>query len=85
MRFQPTKIPGVSIIDIEAMSDERGSFARIFCQREFVEAWDQNGRAVRVINVGTIQRLSLCAGCTTNCRHMPNPRLFVRCAGGYLM
>jgi len=35
MIFQSTKIAGVSIIELEPKSDERGFFARAFCAREF--------------------------------------------------
>ncbi len=37
MIFQPTKLAGAFIIDIEEISDERGFFARSWCQREFEE------------------------------------------------
>lgn len=35
MIFIETNIPGVFIIDIEPIEDERGFFARTFCKREF--------------------------------------------------
>lgn len=34
MKFTETKIPGVYIIDIEPATDERGFFARTFCEKE---------------------------------------------------
>jgi dTDP-4-dehydrorhamnose 3,5-epimerase len=37
MRFTRTTIPGVVVIDLEVAQDERGSFARTFCRREFEE------------------------------------------------
>jgi dTDP-4-dehydrorhamnose 3,5-epimerase len=37
MTFTPTGIPGAWLIDLDAIGDERGSFARLFCQRSFVE------------------------------------------------
>ena len=37
MIFNPTKLSGAFIIDIERREDERGFFARAFCQREFAE------------------------------------------------
>lgn len=37
MIFTETKLKGAFIIDIERRSDERGFFARTFCQREFIE------------------------------------------------
>jgi dTDP-4-dehydrorhamnose 3,5-epimerase len=35
MRFTETKLAGVFIVDIEAVDDERGFFARSWCAREF--------------------------------------------------
>jgi dTDP-4-dehydrorhamnose 3,5-epimerase len=37
MRFTETKLAGAFIIDLERREDERGFFARAFCQREFAE------------------------------------------------
>lgn len=38
MRFHPTPIDGAFIIDLEPREDERGSFSRSFCAREFQNA-----------------------------------------------
>lgn len=38
MRFTATAIPGVVLVDVEARSDERGSFARLHCPEEFAAA-----------------------------------------------
>ncbi len=38
MRFSPTALPGVVVVDIDAHTDERGSFARLQCPDEFAEA-----------------------------------------------
>ncbi len=35
MLFRETELPGVFIIDIEMITDERGFFARSFCRKEF--------------------------------------------------
>jgi len=35
MIFSPTKLKGAYIIDLERREDERGFFARAFCQKEF--------------------------------------------------
>jgi dTDP-4-dehydrorhamnose 3,5-epimerase len=35
MRFTPTDIPGVVVIDIEPIADDRGFFARSFCRDTF--------------------------------------------------
>ena len=37
MRINTTALPGVHLIHLERIEDERGSFARSFCQREFAE------------------------------------------------
>ena len=37
MRFLPTEIAGVTLIEPELLNDERGFFARTWCQREFAE------------------------------------------------
>src|SRR5262245_35013417 len=37
MQFTPTRIGGVAILELERHEDERGFFARTFCQREFEE------------------------------------------------
>ncbi len=39
MIFQETKLKGAFIVELEPIADERGSFARSFCQKEF----KQNG------------------------------------------
>lgn len=46
MIFHETKLPGVFEIHIEAEADERGFFARTWCQQEF-EAHGLNGRLVQ--------------------------------------
>ena len=35
MKFTPTALPGVFFVDIEAIEDDRGFFARSFCRDEF--------------------------------------------------
>lgn len=37
MNFEETSLPGVFLIGLEPASDERGFFARGWCQREFAE------------------------------------------------
>lgn len=37
MRFTELSLPGAFVIDIEARADERGLFARTFCEHEFAE------------------------------------------------
>lgn len=35
MKFTETPLPGAYLIDLEMRGDERGFFARVFCEREF--------------------------------------------------
>ena len=37
MLFTETRLPGAYVIDLEARTDDRGFFARTFCEREFTE------------------------------------------------
>lgn len=37
MLFSATKLPGAYLIELEKLTDERGFFARSWCQREFAE------------------------------------------------
>jgi dTDP-4-dehydrorhamnose 3,5-epimerase len=37
MRFEPTKLSGMFIVEVEPHEDSRGIFARTFCAREFAE------------------------------------------------
>jgi dTDP-4-dehydrorhamnose 3,5-epimerase len=46
MRFRETKLRGVFEIDVEAKSDDRGFFARTWCQKEF-ETHGLNSRIVQ--------------------------------------
>lgn len=38
MRFAPTPIPGVAIVELDRHSDDRGYFARAYCPDEFAAA-----------------------------------------------
>ena len=51
MRFTETSLKGAFIIDLEPVHDERGMFARTWCQREFEAqglkvTWVQNNISV---------------------------------------
>jgi dTDP-4-dehydrorhamnose 3,5-epimerase len=35
VKFSPTELPGVYVVDLEPIEDERGFFARTWCQEEF--------------------------------------------------
>ncbi len=47
MIFTATKLPGAFIIDIERREDQRGFFARVWCQREL----EEHGLVARVAQV----------------------------------
>ncbi|HVC97962.1 MAG TPA: dTDP-4-dehydrorhamnose 3,5-epimerase family protein [Pirellulales bacterium] len=36
MRFSETRLEGACLVDLEPLADDRGFFARAFCQREFL-------------------------------------------------
>ena len=38
MRFVPTRIDGVTIVELEPSRDERGGFVRTYCEEEFAAA-----------------------------------------------
>lgn len=38
MRFTPTEIAGVTVVDLEPVSDDRGFFARLHCPQDFAAA-----------------------------------------------
>ena len=38
MRFSPTSLPGLVVVDVEPRADARGSFARLQCPDEFAAA-----------------------------------------------
>ena len=38
MKFKALKLPGVYLIELDKNEDERGFFARTFCEREFLKA-----------------------------------------------
>jgi dTDP-4-dehydrorhamnose 3,5-epimerase len=49
MKFTETPLPGAFIIDLEKRGDDRGFFARFFCEREF-QAQGLNSRIVQINN-----------------------------------
>ncbi len=47
MKFEETRLQGAFVIDLEKRGDERGFFARVFCEREFAD----HGLVTRFIQV----------------------------------
>lgn len=82
MRFVETKLAGAWIVELETIDDDRGFFARAFCQREF----DDYGIAsdVRQANLS----MSSMAG-TVRGMHFQYPpaaeNKFIRCISGALL
>ena len=79
MRFQPTPLSGVWLIELERREDERGFFARTFCEREFREHglnvnWPQANLS-RTVRRGMIRGL--------HWQVEPKPEIkLIRCSAG---
>jgi len=58
MIFHPTPLPGAYLIDLEKRGDDRGFFARAFCEREF-GAQELVTRFVQVNNSSSADRGTL--------------------------
>lgn len=81
MLFQSTKLPGAYLIDLEKKGDERGFFARVFCQNEF----DQNQLETNFIQVNN--SLSAQKGTLRGIHYQLHPKSevkLVRCIKGSL-
>ena len=77
--FQPTPLGGAWVVELEAHNDERGGFARTFCEREFAA----NGLPVRFpqCNLSTNVRAGTMRGVHFNCSPHGEDKL-VRCVRG---
>jgi len=79
MRFTPTSLSGVWLIDLEPRTDERGWFSRTWCEREFAAhqlnvRWPQ-GNLTRNLHAGTIRGL--------HWQTEPHPEIkLIRCSAG---
>jgi dTDP-4-dehydrorhamnose 3,5-epimerase len=58
MRFEPTPIQGSRLVELERRGDDRGFFARLFCEREFSRA-GLDSRFVQINNSLSAQRGTL--------------------------
>lgn len=58
MKFSPTALAGVFIIELEKRGDDRGFFARYFCEREFANH-GLNPKIVQINNSLSSQRGTL--------------------------
>jgi dTDP-4-dehydrorhamnose 3,5-epimerase len=79
LRFIETKLAGAFLIEPERLSDERGFFARTFCQREF----EANGLQPRIAqcNVSFNQKKGTLRGMHFQVAPFPEAKL-VRCTAG---
>ena len=67
MKFHKTPLEGAYLIELEKRGDDRGFFARFFCENEFGAAGLET-RFVQINNSLTRQEGHACAACTTSCR-----------------
>jgi dTDP-4-dehydrorhamnose 3,5-epimerase len=81
MIFNETPLAGVYVVDLEKRGDERGFFARAFCEREFSE----QGLATRIVAANN--SLSARKGTLRGMHYQLAPKAetkFVRCIRGAL-
>lgn len=79
MRFVPTAVPDVTIIELEPREDDRGFFARAFCAREF----EENGLNPRVVQANLSYNRT--AGTVRGLHYQRAPAAeakLIRCIGG---
>lgn len=79
MIFTPVPIHGAFLVDLEPIADDRGSFARAFCRREFAEA----GIEFDVVQCNLARSKS--AGVVRGLHYQRSPadeRKLVRCVAG---
>ena len=79
MIFTPVPIDGAFLVDLEPVADDRGSFARAFCKREFAAAGIEfevvQCNLARSVNAGVVRGLHYQ-------RSPADERKFVRCVAG---
>ena len=79
MIFKETKLKGAYVIELQPMEDERGFFARTFCQKEF-EAYGLNPKLVQC-NISYNKRKGTLRGMHYQVAPMAESKL-VRCTRG---
>ena len=81
MRFRETELPGAFVIELEKIEDNRGFFARVWCQKDF----EDNGLVSRIVQVST--SFNTKAGTLRGMHYQIAPHLetkIVRCTRGAL-
>jgi dTDP-4-dehydrorhamnose 3,5-epimerase len=79
MIFSPLRLPGAFVIDLEPRRDERGFFARTWCQREF----EAHGLTTQMVQANLSHNLR--AGTLRGLHYQANPfaeAKLVRCTRG---
>lgn len=82
MIFTETKVAGAFVIDLEKRADERGFFARMFCEREFSD----HGLATRFVQANN--SLAVTKGTLRGLHYQLAPKSevkLVRCVRGSLL
>ncbi len=79
MIFRETEVPGVVLVELEKLTDERGFFARSFCESEFA-AHGLHAAFVQA-NVSFNHRRGTLRGMHYQAEPRPEPKL-VRCTRG---
>ncbi len=79
MRILPLDIAGAAILESDRHGDERGGFARWFCERELSEVL--NGASIRQMNHSTSQQCGTVRG--MHFQHAPQAeKKMIRCLAG---
>lgn len=82
MKITSTHIPGVAIIDLQLLEDDRGFFARSFCRQEFIDAGLEP--LVEQCNVSFNHRAGTLRGMHLQVQPAPEAKL-VRCTRGAIV
>jgi len=80
MKFAPTEIAELMVIEIEPIADERGEFARSFCTVEFRKA-GLGAFAPAQMNISRNAKMGTLRGMHYQGAPMPDPKV-VRCTRG---
>ena len=79
MKLNETRLSGVSVIEVEALRDERGEFSRIFCDEKLRQIL--NGKSIKQINRSMTHKAGAIRG--MHFQYAPNAEIkIVRCLKG---
>jgi len=79
MKFTETSLPGVTLVDIEPHVDDRGYFARVWCEKEFRD----HGLNPNVVQINTIVSHTKGTLRGVHFQHAPHAEAkYVRCLQG---